>query len=143
MSNALYDLDFQEWTKLQASLLRDGRLAEADLTNLAEEIEAIGRSQKTETRRRLARILQHLLKWAYQPELRSRSWSATLLIQRNDLEALLADSPSLRRQVADMMPGAYGLGRAWALEETGLLQLPETCEWTADQVLDTTFLPGR
>lgn len=143
MSNMLYDRDFYEWTAVQAALLRDGRLNEADRENLAEEIEAIGRSEKTEIRRRLSRIIQHLLKWAYQPDLRSRSWSATLLVQRNDLEAVLADSPSLRGQVGDMLARSYATGRAWALEETGLLNLPSACEWTVEQILDVGFLPDR
>ncbi len=78
MSNALYDQDFYEWTTVQAALLRSGRLSEADVANLAEEIDPIGSSQKAEMRRRLARLLQYLLKWRYQPELQSRSWSTTI-----------------------------------------------------------------
>jgi hypothetical protein len=78
----LYDTDFFRWTKEQAQLLR--RRAETannddlDYRNLAEEIESVGASQKREVRSRLALILQHLLKWHYQPDLRSRSWEATL-----------------------------------------------------------------
>ena len=141
MSNSLYDRDFYAWTTVQAELLRSGRLSEADRENLAEEIEAIGRSEKAELRRRLGRVLQHLLTWRYQPELRSRSWASTLIEQRSQLDALLADSPSLRPTVEEVLPRAYTLARLWALNETGLLHLPEACEWTVEQVLDPAFLP--
>lgn len=140
-SNSSYDLDFYEWTTIQAELVRAGRWDEADRENLVEEILSMGRSQKAELRSRLARVLQHLLKWRYQPDLRCRSWMGTLIEQRSELDALLADSPSLRPAVPEMLPRAYGLARRWALNETGLLQLPEACEWTADQVLDPGFLP--
>ena len=80
----LYDEDFILWTERQATLLRRraaGELindVELDWLNLAEEIEAIGGNTRRELRHRLARLLQHLLKWHYQPEQRSRSWRATI-----------------------------------------------------------------
>ena len=127
---------------MQAALLRSGRLSEADIANLAEEIESIGSSQKAEIRRRLARLLQHLLKWRYQPELQSRSWSTTIMQQRDELLDLLASSPSLRPYIAEAMPRSYRKARLWALDETGLLRLPEECEWSAEQVMQLGFLPN-
>jgi hypothetical protein len=40
-----YDRDFYAWSREQAALLRDGRLSEADLLNIAEEIDSMGRSE--------------------------------------------------------------------------------------------------
>jgi hypothetical protein len=42
--------------------------AAIDWSNVAEEIESVGRSERRELRNRLARPLQHLLKWRYQQE---------------------------------------------------------------------------
>ena len=39
MKNDAYDTDFYAWANEQAALLRSGRLAEADIANIAEEIE--------------------------------------------------------------------------------------------------------
>ena len=70
----LYDEDFTIWTERQAALLRRraaGELvndAELDWRNIAEEIESLGGNARRELRSRLARLLQHLLKWHYQPE---------------------------------------------------------------------------
>ena len=84
--SGLYDDDFTLWTEQQATLLRRraaGELvndAELDWLNLAEEIEAVGGNTRSELRNRLARLLQHLLKRHYQPELRSRSWRAAIAL---------------------------------------------------------------
>ncbi|MSP92295.1 MAG: DUF29 family protein [Myxococcales bacterium] len=37
-------------------------------------------------------MLMHLLKWREQPDLRGRSWQATIDVQRNSLLNLLKDS---------------------------------------------------
>ena len=44
MNVTLHDRDFYAWTQQQAQLLRAGRLDEADLENLIEEIEMMGAS---------------------------------------------------------------------------------------------------
>ena len=137
----LYDEDFILWTEQQATLLRrraDGDLvndAELDWRNLAEEIEAVGGNTRRELRNRLTRLLQHLLKWQYQPELRSRSWRATVRTQRQEIEDLLADNPSLRAKLPEFIAAAYPRARAAALDETGLLELPEELPFTVEQAL--------
>jgi len=42
-----YDQDFYGWTQEQAALLRAGHLHDLDITNLIEEVEAMGRSEKS------------------------------------------------------------------------------------------------
>ena len=58
MSNTLYDLDFVAWANEQAALLRSGRLSEADIDHIAEEIESLGRTEKRELVSRLGVLLQ-------------------------------------------------------------------------------------
>jgi hypothetical protein len=143
--DTLYDADTARWAEEQAALLRQrAELASNDALDwlhLAEEIEGVVASEKREVRSRLALIVQHLLKWRYQPELRSRSWETTLRTQRDDLLAVLEDSPSLRPFAASVLATAFSRGRHSAEGETGLLHLPTDCPWTLDQVLDQAFLP--
>lgn len=137
----LYDEDFTLWTERQAALLRRRAAGELvndtdlDWQNIAEEIEAMGRSERRELRSRLARLLQHLLKWRYQPDHRSRSWRATIAEQRRKIEALLRDNPSLRATLAEALADAYPAGRDDAMTETGLLNLPLTSPFTIEQAL--------
>ena len=136
-----YDADLYEWTKEQANALRRRASNELDWDNLAEEIESLGASQRSEIRSRLEVLILHLLKWRYQPELRCGSWRGSIREARDRLEDVLDDNPSLRAFPADYLPKGYARGRRKALDETGLLRLPETCPWTAEEVLDGDFLP--
>ena len=137
----LYDEDFTLWTEQQAALLRrraSGHLvndADLDWKNIAEEIEAVGSNTRRELRNRLARLLQHMLKWQYQPHHRSRSWRSTIRTQRQEIEDLLADNPSLQSKLSELFLAAYPRARADALEETGLLGLPQDPPFTIEQAL--------
>lgn len=83
----------------------------------------------------MKRLLQHLLKWHYQPEHRSRSWRSTIRTQRQEIEDLLADNPSLKAKLPDLFEAAWPRARADALEETGLLDLPQGSPFTVEQAL--------
>ena len=120
MKNSLYDRDFYAWANEQAALLRAGRLAEADIENIAEEIESMGRSEKRELVNRLTVLLLHLLKWQFQPSFRGTSWRLTIEEQRYRLEDHLKDNPSLKAQLEQAMRDAYRLALVEAERETGL-----------------------
>ena len=70
----LYEQDIVAWASQQSSLLRAGYFADLDLEHLMEEIDDVGRSERRELASRMAVLLAHLLKWAYQPERRGASW---------------------------------------------------------------------
>lgn len=103
MPDSLYDQDFFLWTQEQSSQLRvqAGRSnVGVDWENVAEEIESLGKSDRRGVRSRLARILEHLLKLAFSPATEPRiGWADTVAEQRQSLREILADSPSLRREV--------------------------------------------
>lgn len=133
----LYETDFYAWTQQQAALLRAGKLDEADIIHLAEEVESMGRSEKRELISRLSILLMHLLKWEYQPERRGASWEATIAVQRDDLADLLADNPSLRAGLEVALRDAYRKAVLLAVAETGLPKgrFPEVCPWGVGVVL--------
>jgi Domain of unknown function DUF29 len=143
MSNSLYEQDFYAWANEQAALLRAGKLDSADIENIAEEIESMGRSEKRELVNRLAVLLLHLLKWRYQPSFRSNSWRLTIKEQRYRLRRHMNDNPSLKSQLGDAMLDAYSLARIGAERETGLAveTFPESCPFTFDQAMAEDFLP--
>jgi Domain of unknown function DUF29 len=78
----VHQTDFYAWAMEQAALLRARRFDSADIENIAEEIESMGRGEKRELVNRLALLLLHLLKWQFQPGFRSPSWSSTIREQR-------------------------------------------------------------
>ncbi len=139
----LYERDFYEWSQGMARALREGRLGDLDIENVAEEIESLGRSDKREIGNRLGVLLVHLLKWRFQAEARSSGWWGTILTQRDGIRALIEESPSLRRHPAGVLAKEYQQARKVAAIETGLPieTFPELCPFRIEQVLDDDFLP--
>ncbi|MFS8775467.1 DUF29 domain-containing protein [Synechococcus sp. R65.1] len=141
----LYERDFYAWTQEQATLLRSGRLEQLDTEHLAEEIEALGRQERRELVNRLGILLGHLLKWQFQPQLRGKSWQATIIEQRQDIQELIAESPSLKSYLAEAMEKAYRKGLLLVVRETplSLQDLPDQCPYTFEQVMDPSFYPEK
>ncbi|MCB8883478.1 DUF29 domain-containing protein [Acidisoma cellulosilytica] len=138
-----YDSDFYAWANEQAALLRAGRLADADIANIAEEIESMGRSEKRELINRLALLIQHLLKWQYQPDRRGKSWRVTIMNNRRQLVRHLRDNPSLKALLPQAVTDAYGDAVLDVVVETGLDDsvFPSGCPWSFDQIMDQDFWP--
>ncbi len=141
----LYKQDFYAWTQVQVKLLRQQQWGQLDLPHVIEEIEALGKQQRQELRHRLSVLLGHLLKWEYQPQQRSRSWLATIRIQRRDLLQLVDDNPSLKSYLDEALAIAYPNAKDLAMGETDLPELtfPATCPYSLADVLRDRFFPGE
>jgi hypothetical protein len=142
--NALYDQDFYAWSNQQAALLRAGKLGQADIEHIAEEIESMGKTEKRELISRLTVLLLHLLKWRFQPAKRVAGWEASIRVQRNRLADHLEDNPSLKPLLPTAVSAAYRDAVLEAVAETGLpaVAFPEKCPWSFEQALDAGFWPG-
>ena len=139
MGNFKYDKDFYGWTVNTARLMKDKKMDEVDFENVIEEIEALGRSEKHQLVNRLALVMAHLLKWQFQPLLRSHSWIYTIREQRLQANIHLKDNPSLKSRIEEIMSDAYSLAVSKAAKDTGLDQksFPVKCPYTLEQC------PGR
>ncbi len=115
-----YREDFYQWTKYTVTLLREGRLNELDIPNIAEEIESMGNAQKHALISHLAVLLMHFLKWKYQPDKRKNLWKTTIIVQRDEVIDLLEDSPSFKHELEEKFNRAYQRARKIAANETGL-----------------------
>ena len=100
----LYETDILTWSERQAELLRRraaGELAndaEIDWPNLAEEIEAVGRTERRACESHLVHALLHDLKAEAWPLARDAPhWRAEARHQRG--EAREAFSPSMRQRI--------------------------------------------
>lgn len=138
-----YEKDYYSWLMTNAGMLREGRLSDVDAEHIAEELEAMGRSEKRELTSRLSVLIAHLLKWKFQAVRRSRSWKNTILTQRMDIKDLLEDSPSLRHELETRIIKAYEKARLTAEIETGIdkADFPPTCPFSSDELLEDGFFP--
>jgi Domain of unknown function DUF29 len=139
----LYDRDFHQWTQVIAEALRSRNWAAVDVENLIEEVESLGRQQRQELRNRLGILLGHLLKWQFQPMLRSKSWRLTLREQRAQIRFLLKDNPSLKPYLEEAIDEGYILGQLLVAKETPLEieDLPQVCPYGLEDAIDDAFFP--
>ena len=149
-TNELYDRDFFLWTQEQAAALRAVKNSNLplDWANLADEIESLGKSDRRQLRSQIRRILRHLLKLEVSPALDPRGgWCSTIADSRSEIEDVLDDSPSLRREIDRMI--AEELDAAAKFAAADLRQYGEAAEavwarlgnggFTAEQVLGDWF----
>ena len=73
----------------------------------------------------IAVLLLHLLKWAYQPERRGKSWRLPIEEQRRQIARHRRDNPSLRSSLDEALQDAFGDAVLRAELETDLA--PATC----------------
>ncbi len=116
---SLHDTDFLAWTRQQAAALRAAARAGSNLPvefeQVAEEIEDIGNAQRSELRNRLTTLCEHLLKLAVSPAAAPRpGWVETVARSRLAIEAVLEESPSLRRELPRLAEAAAAGGRKLA-----------------------------
>ena len=139
-----YDQDLYAWLTSNAELLRQGRLTEIDAEHIAEELEDMSKSERRAIERYLRVLILHLLKWQYQPSLRSPSWQQSIDNARDEIERRLQDSPSLRPRLGELIAARYGNVRRNAMRETGLPipTFPESCPFSIVQLLDEEFWPA-
>jgi hypothetical protein len=137
----LYDSDVVEWSARQAVLLRRVAAGEPvneapDWLNIAEEIDALGKNQGRELVSRIAVILVHLIKMEASPATEPRAgWRDTIRHQRDEIERLLADAPSLRARIPAI--AIAELPRARARAAASFADNGETSRVTIDRIAYT------
>ena len=135
---ARYDRDLYSWAVEQAALLRAGRISEADAVNIAEEIDDVGNEQYNKLESALRVILLHLLKWDHQPERRSRSWWASIAVQRKHALRVLDKNPGLKPLIDEAIVEAYETARIQAMAQTSLDDdaFPPDCPYSWQEIME-------
>lgn len=138
------DEDFVAWLNAQADLLRRGSFDLLDVGAVAEELEDMAKRERRELESRFKVLFRHLLQWEFQAERRSRSWRASVDEQRDEIDKLLRDSPSLRNEVPGIIQGSYPAAVRGASHDTGLSHdaFPARSPYEPDAALSYTFWPG-
>ena len=83
------------------------------------------------------------MKWQFQPDERSNSWRASILEQRQRIEDILDESPSLRSFPARALDREYRLARLKAAGDMDLpLNLfPIEAPYSIPDILSEAFFP--
>lgn len=143
LADDLYEADFYAWGRAQARAIAGLELPALDIDNLIDEVETVGRSQRSAIESHLRVLLIHLLKFRAQPGRVTVSWRITLSSQRLSIRRLVARSPSLADYPARILDEAYADAVRGAAKETGLPEgaFPSACPFALSQILDPGFVP--
>ena len=142
-SFSLYNQDYYLWLEKTTQLIRNGKLSELDLSNLAEEIEDMGKREKRALESNLVVILVHLLKYKYQSGKRTNSWKSTIREHRRRLNRIFKDSPSLKRYFDEVFAECYQEAREQAADQTELPlnTFPKDFPFTPEEAVNSHYLP--
>lgn len=130
--------DFHAWTVQQSAALAAGRPSDLDWVHLAEEIADSGNEVFDAFRSSFRIILVHLLRWDRQPERRTRSWVTSIRSHRQEVEDILARSPSLRSRLDEAVESAYRRARIEAAGEMDRPErtLPSACPYGVAEIME-------
>ena len=137
--NAVAETDETAWLEACAELVRTGQWSQIDTVSLAEYLADMARHDRREVVSRLAKLIAHLLKWQFQPEMRTASlrrqqWSAKGKSLANCWKAAPCEITP-RTSLAK----AYRFGVKQAAAESALSEetFPWDCPWTLDTLLES------
>jgi Domain of unknown function DUF29 len=143
LNQTLYDRDFVAWIEETIDRLKAKDYSAVDWNNVIEELDTMGRRERKSLKSNLVILLLHLLKWQYQPALRSGSSKGSIVEHRQRIQDDLIDSPSLKPYLYEILVSAYLDACDRAAAETGLSLtiFPVDCDYPIESILDRTFFP--
>ena len=104
----LYERDLARWYTDTLTKLKMGDLENLDVEHLIEEIEGLAARDRRELKTRLKVLLAHLLKRSYVPTPENhRGWENTINEQQEQLQDLLAQSPSLQAYFVEVFEESW------------------------------------
>ena len=135
-----YDADILEWSERQANLLRRLGAGEkvndqVDWENVAEEIEAVGRSERHAIESLLTQALAHMLKVEAWPlSLAVPGWQAEARLFRRQARRRFAPSMRQKIDIAELYSDALA-SLPNTMDGQPPLPVPTTCPVTLDEIL--------
>ena len=140
----LYEIDDHLWLEETIKLLKANHLEELDLENLIEELENLGRRDKAKVASLLEQIIRHLLLlqyWAKESQYNSGHWKAEIRSFRNQLKRHL--TTNLYQYLENELALIYDDALGYVIDKTEgkLDNLPQSCTYTLEQILNINFLP--
>lgn len=144
----LYETDFYQWTQETLRAIQERDVEHLDWGNLAEEVEALGSSEKRGVKSLLRELLTHLLLYQYWQDKRdyqTKGWKREIYGFRLQLKDRLEAKTMYNyfiSQIDEIYPQA-SRGAAFKSEEAelSLPSFPALCPYSVEQLLDLEFFP--
>lgn len=138
----LYETDDHRWLAEMIELLKANRLDELDLENLIEELESLGKRDKSTVESLLEQIIRHLLYlqyWTTEVQNNAPHWEAEIDSFRTQLRRHL--TTNLFQHLEVELDTIYQDAWRYVTKKTQLKNLPNHCPYSLSQLLDKNWLP--
>ena len=142
----LYDKDFYLWIQETANLLKTRQLDQLDYENLIDEVESLGRLERSNLRDSLNTLFRNLLKWKYLPsqEDETNESSANALKASFELQEILEVSPSLNAYFDEILEETYQTARKFMMIEMSSNVFPVSLPFKKEEILnDDYYFPEK
>ncbi len=152
MNNQLYERDFNVWRETIIKKIKQQDFNDIDWEHLLLELEDMGKSEKRSFLSNLTILIAYLLKLTVQadaPEMMKGSWYSSVTEHRFRVRKDLAENPSLKNYLHEVIFIAYADARKLAIKESKNAKLgvrkPDETEYPLDfpfsieQLLDEDF----
>ncbi len=156
----LYDKDFNLWIEDQKESLSTKKFDNLDIKNLIEELDGMAKRDFREMTALLKNLISNILEFNYRKDLKNTTsmddniistCSSHLVSYREEILAILEDSPSLKEKLSDALETAYqrakrdtvvGLNFSIVDENKKLndKSFPDTCPWSFEKIMDEYWL---
>ena len=139
----LYETEYDRWLSETVRLLKNRQLEKLDYENLIEELEGLGRSERSAVKSLLLQIIIHLMLyqfWQSERERNANHWAGEIITFRVQLEDKL--TTNLHNYLADELPKIYQNALLIVQKKTQLNSLPEQCPYSLQQLLDKHWFPN-
>lgn len=139
----IYETDYLCWLETMIILLKNRQLSQVDYDHLIEELEELGRREKSTVKSLLLQIIIHLLLWQYwesEKENNRNHWEAEIITFRVQIEDKL--TTNLENFLVEQLEQIYANARLIAQKKTGVNNLPEKCPYTIKELLNKTWFPS-
>lgn len=140
---SLYETEYDRWLTATIELLKNRQFDRIDRQHLIEELEALGRSEKSAVKNLLLQIIIHLLLYQFWTKEQARNrnhWAGEIITFRVQLEEKL--TTNLRNLLAAELESIYQNARLIVQKKTGLDNLPADCPYPLDRLLDKLWFPS-
>ena len=142
MTKKLYEQDYNLWLEITKRQLTNREFEAIDLNNLIEEIDDMGKSQKSSLDSYIQKLIEHLLKlqhWNSERERCAYGWRREVNNFRIAIAKILRKNPSLNNYfLAEYQDNYQDAVKAVSLDFT----VPKDSFIEPTQALDDNFFPG-
>ena len=141
----MHESQYYDWLMLQARLLREGRIKEADLAHIAQELEDMGNELEAALVSFFRQTLVHLCKLRYfSDQLPRTHWKIEIANFRSELDERSVKRFSNPQKIEEIFNRAW-LGARQNLKAmmapADFKTIPRACPFTLDQVRDHEYFP--